>query len=56
MTRLEPCPALRIAADVGGEDFDGDAAVEAGVAGPVDLAHAAGADSGLDLVRPQSRA
>ncbi len=31
-------------------------AIEAGVAGPVDLAHAAGADSGLDLVGSQARA
>ena len=33
-----------------GEDFDGDGAVKAGVAGAVDFAHAAGAEGGGDLV------
>ena len=40
--------------DVGGQDLDGDRAIEAGVAGLVDLAHAAGADRGLDFVRPEA--
>ena len=47
---LEARAAVRIGAQFGGEDLDGDRAVEAGVAGLVDLAHAAGADSRLDLV------
>jgi hypothetical protein len=32
------------------KDFDGDVAVEAGVAGAVDLAHTADSERGLDLV------
>ena len=53
--------ALEAAAEVGGgaertrcgvlaKDFDGDVAIEAGVAGAVDLAHAADSERGLDLV------
>src|SRR5438105_4809288 len=37
----------------GVEDFDGDDAVEAGIARSVDLAHAAGADAVEDLVRAE---
>ena len=47
---LEAGAAVRIGAQFGREDLDGDRAVEAGVAGLVDLTHAAGADSRLDLV------
>ena len=47
---LKPGPAFRIAANIRREDFDRDRAVEAGIAGLVDLAHAPGADSRLDLV------
>ena len=32
-----------------GEDFDGDVAIEGGVAGPVDLAHTAGAQGADDF-------
>ena len=33
-----------------GQHLDGDGAVQAGVGGLVDLAHAAGAEGGVDLV------
>ena len=39
-----------------GKDLDGDVAVELRVAGAVDLAHAAGAERGKDLVGAESRA
>ena len=51
---LEAGAAVRVGADLGREDLDGDGAVEAGVAGLVDLAHAAGADGGEDLVRAEA--
>ena len=35
------------------EDFDRDIAAEARIAGAVDLAHAAGADGGQDLIRAE---
>ena len=47
---LEPCAAIRVGAQFGGKDLDRDRAVEAGVAGLVDLAHAARTNSRLDLV------
>ena len=47
---LEPGAAVRIGADVGREHLDRDGAIEAGVAGLVDIAHAAGPDGGEDLV------
>ena len=37
------------------QDLDGDRAIEAGVAGRVDFAHAACTDGGLDLIRPEAR-
>ena len=37
------------------QDFDGDIAVEAGVAGAIDFAHAADAERGLDLVGAELR-
>ena len=39
--------------DVIGKDFDGDGAVETGVASFVDFAHAAGTDRGEDFVRAE---
>ncbi len=42
------------AGQVGRKDFDGDAAVEAGVARPVDFTHAACADGSDDFVRAES--
>ncbi len=52
---LEAAEAVGVLAVLGGEDLDGDVAVEAGVAGAVDLAHPAGPDRAPDLVRPQPR-
>jgi hypothetical protein len=40
-----------IAGKMRGKDLDGDAAVEAGIAGAIDFAHAAGAKWGHDFVR-----
>ena len=45
--------ALSVGAQFCGEDLDGDRAVEAGVAGLVDLAHSARADA-VDLVRTEA--
>ena len=39
-----------------GQHLDGDGAVQAGVAGLVDLAHTPGAEGGLDLVRAEGGA
>ncbi len=54
----EDLPLLQrgIAGDVLGQDFDGDRAVEAGIAGFVDLAHAASAEGGDDLIRTKPNA
>jgi len=53
---LEAGAAFRICADVMGQDLDGDGAVEAGITGLLDLAHAARTDGRLDLVGSQARA
>ena len=53
---LEPLLQLRVASDVRGQDFDGDRAVEAGVAGFVHLAHAASPEGGDDLIRTKPNA
>ena len=47
---LEPLLQIGISGDMLGQDLDGDGAVEAGVGGFVDLAHAPGAERGVDLV------
>ena len=47
--------AVRVDVPLGGEDLDRDLAPEAGVAGPVDLAHAPGAEGRDHLVRPEPR-
>ena len=52
---LEALAALLVLGEGGGEDLDGDAAVEAGVLPPPDLAHSAGADRRQELVRPEPR-
>ncbi len=39
-----------------GQDFDGDGAVQAGVSGLVDFAHATSAQLGLDLVGAEAGA
>ena len=52
---LEALAALLVLGEGGGEDLDGDAAVEAGVLPPPDLAHSAGADRRRQLVGPEPR-
>ena len=47
---LEPFEALGIAGHVRGQHFEGHLTSEPGVCGPIDLAHAAGANRGGDLV------
>ena len=42
--------AFEAIAEVRGGEFDGDGAVEAGINGSVDLAHAAGSEEGFDFV------
>ena len=46
----EALAAARVGGDVVGDDLQRDVAIEAGVVGPVDLAHAAGADEPPELV------
>lgn len=53
---LEAIAELRVDGDVPGNQLDGDDAVEAGIAGAVDLPHPPGADGGEDLVRAEPRA
>ncbi len=50
---LEPLLQIRIGGDVLGQDLDGNGAVQAGAASFVDLAHAASAEEGFDLVRAE---
>ena len=58
-----PAPRARIAAsasgsadDGGGQDLDGDRAVQTRIARAVDLAHPPGTERPEDLVRPDARA
>ena len=53
---LEAALAIRISGGLGGEDFDRDGAIEAGVQGLVDFTHPPGANQAEDLVRTQPRA
>ena len=53
---LEALAELRIGRERVGQDLDRDGAIEARVAGPVDLAHAAGAEGGEDFVRAEAGA
>src|SRR5207247_306041 len=53
---LEPRDAFGILSEQRGETLDGDTATEAGVACPIDFAHAACADSGLNFVGTDPRA
>jgi len=53
---LEARATFRVGAQFSGEDLDGDRAVEARVAGLVDLTHSAGADEAQDLIGAQPRA
>jgi hypothetical protein len=50
----EPHQSVGIRGKRGGQNLDGDVAVQAGIAGPEHFAHAARADSGNDLVRPDT--
>ena len=47
---LEPPLQVGVQGDMFGQHLDSDGAVQAGVAGLVDLAHAVGAEGGFDLV------
>src|SRR5258706_846085 len=51
---LETREDVRIIREASGKDLDGDVAIEPGVPGAVDLAHAAGAKGLDDLVGPES--
>ena len=53
---VEALPELRFAGERGRQNLDGDDPIEARVTGAIDLAHAARADRGLDLVRSQTGA
>src|SRR5215471_3063597 len=53
---LEPPAELGIGGESRGQHFDGDAAIQARVAGLVDFAHAAGAEERHDLVRTETHA
>ena len=53
---LEPAPALGIRGGALRQHLDGNGAAQAGVDGPVNLAHAARADGGLDFVGPEPNA
>jgi len=53
---LEAGEPARVARESLGQDLHRDAAAEAGVAGPVDLAHPARAEWRFDLVVPETRA
>ena len=51
--QLEAVEALRIGREARRQHLDGDVAAEARIAGPIDLAHAAGAEQRDDLVGPE---
>src|SRR4030095_12768164 len=53
---VKPITKLRIGREGFRQDLDRDGAIQTSVAGFVDLAHAAGADGGLDFVRAEARA
>ncbi len=52
---LEPGAAIGVGTDVGRQEFDGDGAVQPGVACLVHFTHSARADGRLDFVRPEAR-
>jgi hypothetical protein len=52
---LEAAPAVGTGGAVFADDFDRDIAVEAGITGAIDLAHAADPEHGPDLVGAKSR-
>ena len=47
---LEAGQAVRMLRERGGQNFDGDIAVELGVTRPIDFAHAAGAELGSNAI------
>ena len=53
---LEAAQAIGIGGKGSGENFDGDDAIEAGVAGAINLAHTAGAERCKDFIRAEFRA
>src|SRR5262249_53702963 len=53
---FEPYSALRIGGHVLRKDFDRDCTVQSGIAGAIDLAHAAGPNERQDFVRAESSA
>ena len=50
---LEARPRIGVAGDVTREDVGGNRAIETGIAGFVDLAHAAGAERADDFIRTE---
>jgi hypothetical protein len=52
----EPGEAFGVERERLGENLDGDLAIEPGVGRAIDLAHAAGAERGLDLVGAEASA
>jgi hypothetical protein len=52
---LQASDAIGILREGGGQDLDRDVALQARVAGTIDLAHSAGADHRLDFVRTEAR-
>ena len=53
---LEARHALGIQREGIGQDLDRDVATQSGVSGAIHLAHAAGANGGEDLIRPEASA
>jgi len=53
---FEAAATVGMGREIRRKHFDRDRATQTGVAGLVDLPHAAGADERLDLVRPEKRA
>ena len=51
---LEAGAAAGIARDIGGENLDGHIAAQTRIAGPVNLSHGAGAQTGDNLVRAEA--
>jgi hypothetical protein len=51
---FEPLAKLGVASEVSGKYLDSDDAIEPGVAGPVDLAHSAGAERLNDFIRTET--
>jgi hypothetical protein len=53
---LEACQALGVSRHRLWQHLDGDLALQVGVGGAIDLAHAACAEGGQDLIRAEARA